>query len=345
MSLEEAGITHKKTDEMLVASIHFRGEHTDILLKLKELSAVCGDYVCGSPIIVYDYGVYTDGVDVEVCLPVTQAVHINEITSRMLESVEVLSLIHAGPYENVRESYQKLYSYFRDHGIAATSLGREIYLEFDPEGFENNVIELQAVLHKWDDRLSKNVERVLGRKAQEEVMKERDTFTLESAIDERAQWIKNAMECLDELADDTQKYDILSGCAHDFSEKRIADLKAVYVQTGDIDEVLKAMRKDPGWYENPIRKGNTIYVKKIPFNKDGYEKATTEIEKKKNYCHCSLIRDYLDEISPTFCYCGSGWYRQQWEGILGKSVKVEILRSLIKGDSACEMAIHLPENV
>ncbi|KYK33526.1 MAG: GyrI-like domain-containing protein [Theionarchaea archaeon] len=345
MSLKEAGIVHKKTDEILIASIHFRREYKDILLKFRELFNVCGDYVCGSPIAVYDYGVYTDGVDIEACFPVTQAVHTDEVTSRMLESVEVLSLIHGGPYENVRESYQKLYSYFRDHGIVATNLGREIYLEFNPENFENNVTELQAVLHKWDDRLAKNVERVLGEEAREKVMKERDTFTLESTIDERAQWVTNAMERLDELTNDTQKYAILSECAHDFSEKRIADLKAVYEQTGDIDEVLKAMRKDPGWYENPIRKGNTIYVKKIPFNKEGYEKATTEIEKKKNYCHCSLIKDYLDEISPTFCYCGSGWYRQQWEGILGKPVKIEILKSLTKGDCTCEMAIHLPENV
>lgn len=65
--------------------------------------------------------------------------------------------------------------------------------------------------------------------------------------------------------------------------------------------------------------------------------------KRKHCCHCPLVRNHLGEgISPTFCYCGSGWYRQQWEGILGKPVKVEILKSLLKGDDICQFAIHLP---
>ena len=59
---------------------------------------------------------------------------------------------------------------------------------------------------------------------------------------------------------------------------------------------------------------------------------------------CTMVR--TDEtISPTFCNCGAGWFLQKWEGILGKPVKVQLIRSVLKGDDLCEVAVHLPPNV
>ena len=78
---------------------------------------------------------------------------------------------------------------------------------------------------------------------------------------------------LEENAKNYEKYEILSCCAHDFSLKRIEKLNSLYKKTGDIDKVLEVMHKDYAWYEDPIREGNIIYVTKIPYNRDGYEKA------------------------------------------------------------------------
>ncbi|MBA7587840.1 hypothetical protein ES708_29885 [subsurface metagenome] len=151
---------------------------------------------------------------------------------------------------------------------------------------------------------------------------------------------------LDKVANEDQKYNIISCCAHEFSKKRIDYMKNIYKKTKDIDEVIKEMQKDYAWYENPVRKGDLIYLSKIPVNPDGYEKAQNIEEKKKNYCHCRFINDNLDKgISPTFCYCGTGWYRQLWEGILGKPIKIKILKSLLKGDETCEVAIQLPQEL
>lgn len=346
MNLQEAGITRKMTEEMLVACIRFRDsfERKKIPSMFERLFEECGEFVCGPAIAVFDYGVYSGGIEVEVCFPVTQPVEKGEVRSRILESVEVLSLIHNGSRENIRESYGKLYGYFREHGIVGTNFRREITLKFNPDNPEENVTEVQAVLHKWDGRFAKNLVRVLGSEVRKQVMEGGDKlFTLESTVDERAGWVKAAMERLDELADEEQKYDILSCCAHDFSQKRIAKLRAIYERSGDVDEVLEAMRKDPAWYEKPRREGNIIYVGKSPFDSKNYEKATDKDEKRRYYCHCAMVRNHLKEgISTTFCYCGSGWYRQQWEGILRKPVKVEIKKSLLKGDDTCEFAIHLP---
>lgn len=347
MALHEEKITYKKIDEMLVAGVHFRATYDDVgtslVPKFEKLIQECRDHMCGPPIAIYDDGVYTGAVDVEVCVPVREFVETNAIKSRLLEPVEVLSFVHHGPREKISESYQQLYGYMREHEIVPTAYGREIYLEYNAENAEKNITELQAVLHKWEDRFARNVERVLGVEARDAVMRDCDRlYTIESTPGEKVQWLKAAMKTLDELANENQKYEILSCCAHEFSSKRIATLRAIYEETNDIDEVLMFMHKDQDWYEKPIRKENTIYVVKVPYNKKGYENAKTEAEKKKSYCHCMLVRRHLEEgISGTFCYCGTGWYRQYWEGILGKPVKIEVLKSLLKGDDRCELAIHL----
>jgi predicted hydrocarbon binding protein len=49
-------------------------------------------------------------------------------------------------------------------------------------------------------------------------------------------------------------------------------------------------------------------------------------------------------MPTTFCYCGAGWYRQQWEGAMGRPVTVEIVKSVLRGDDACQFAIYLPQD-
>lgn len=348
MSLQELGIIHKKIDKKLVGFINYRGEIKDIPSKLKYYFHKYKDYISGPPIAVIDYGVYSEGgKDIDICFLTTRSLVRDEIKTKFLEEVEVLSKMHQGSYDNINDIFQKLFNYFRIHGITGTSLIRLVFHKYDQDNPEDNETEIQAVLHKWDNRLEKNLNKILGEKARKEVMKDREKlFTIESSMDDRVQWIKDVIVRLDKAANDYEKYDILSSCAHDFSQKRIDKLIAIYENTEDIDKVLKEMHKDYDWHENPIRKGDIIYVRKIPYNREGYEKAITIDEKKKNYCHCPLVRNYLNNgISPTFCNCSAGWYRQQWEGILAKPVQIEILKSLIKGDDICEFAIHLPLDI
>ena len=86
-----------------------------------------------------------------------------------------------------------------------------------------------------------------------------------------------------------------------------------------------------------------IAVRKKPFDRPAYEAATTEAEKRRAFCHCSMVRGHLDALSPTFCFCGTGWFRRLWEGILGQPVRVDLVRSLLKGDDVCEEGIHVPK--
>ena len=234
--------------------------------------------------------------------------------------------------------------YFNLHGIPGTEWLRLVFHHYNKKTPSDNEIEIQSGIHPWDKRLSNYIETALGRKTRKEIMKDKEKyFTIESSINERAQWIKSMLEKLDNTAKEHEKYDILSCCAHNFSQKRISALNSLYKKTGSVEEILKEMHKDYDWYEDPELKENSIYVTKIPYNREVYEKAETFEEKQKNYCHCPMIRNHLNEgISPTFCNCSAGWYRQLWEGILERPVSIKILASLVKGDQNCRFAISLP---
>lgn len=345
MTLQELGITNKKIKKKFVVNINFRGEIKDIPPKIDELYQNCIDYVIGPAIAVIDYGVYSEGgKDIDLCFELKDQEKPSNIKTKFLEGIEVLSITHQGTLDTLNKTFQKLSSYLQEHLISGTSWLRLVYHKYDEKNPEENQIDVQFQLHKWDDRLEQNLDRVLGKKTRDDIMKDRDKlFTIESSSNERIQWLKDMLNRIDKIANDDEKYEILSCCAHEFSLKRIEFLRSIYNKNKAIDDVIKEMEKDYAWYENPVRKGNKIIVSKIPVNPEGYEKAETLEEKKRNYCHCRFINNNLDKgISPSFCNCSTGWYRQYWEGILEQPVRIKILKSLLKGNDICQFEIYLP---
>ncbi len=345
MSNEGLNVIYKRTDDMLIASIRFQLEkRKELEPKFEKLGQHCKDTICGPAFIIYHWGTGVSATfDIEAGFPVTQAIETDEIKSRVLKSEEVLSLVHKGPYKTLGDTEGKLYGYAIEHGLNPALCQREIYLKVDDEHPEENETELHVVLHSWNDLLAENLERVLGAEARKEVMAGSDQVSAETSMDKRAQWIKSAMDRLDQLAGKEQRYDIVSSCAHIFPRERIDKLRAIYQQSQDVDKVLQTMCEDTFWFEEPIRKGNVIHATKNPFDSEAFKKAKTEAEKRRAYCHCNMIKNHLDEMNVTFCHCGAGWYRQLWEGILEKPVRIELMKSLVKGDDVCQVAIHLPQ--
>jgi effector-binding domain-containing protein len=353
MSLEELGIEHKTFEDTLVAAIRAnvrsRDELFPILDRLTE--AIPGEYVAGPAFCTFQFiSSYEEGFDAEICMPVTRAVESGEVQTRLLPSLEVLSLVHEGPIANLRESSGKLFGYAAEHALISDEFYREVYLDLsDPE---KSRIEVQFVIHNWNRLLAENLGRVLGRDAQQTVMEGSEALGLESNIDERYAWVRGAMDRLDGLASDEQRFEIVSRCAHIFPKEPIERAGQVYrtarAKVDDpllaIDAVIEFMDRDPAWGIRPVREGYTIYATKNPRDPKGYAEAQTAAERRRAYCFCPLIRDHLEDgtLSDTFCYCSSGWERQQWEGAIGQPVRVEVVKSLLRGDDCCQFAIQLP---
>ncbi len=358
MSETGSGILYKRLSETLVATVRRELKNREeVRAELAEVrGAVPEEAIAGPGFCIFRFvSSVEEGYDAEVGFPVAEPFKPSAetgVATRVLPAMDVLSYLHRGPREDLGKHYRTLYGYASDHGLISDEFCREVYL--DPDVDDEGAIEIQFVIHGWNELLATNLEGVLGEGVGKTVMRGADGLTVDSTAADRFEWVKGAMESLEGLATEEQRYEVLSKCAHVFPPSQIGKLRAVYQETrdrtGDVDEAVDAviafMGEDPGWGERPRREGRVIHSSKKPRDPDGYEKAENALEKRQAYCFCPLIRGHLEEGMPVaFCYCGAGWYRQQWEGAIGRPVTVEIVKSLLKGDDLCEFAILLPDDL
>jgi hypothetical protein len=131
-----------------------------------------------------------------------------------------------------------------------------------------------------------------------------------------------------------------------------------------VAEIARFMREGRAWYEQEItpevvefveanqeisigkRSGDRIYVTKIPFAPKQFLEERDPRMKRYYACHCPLartsIRDGEPNISSTFCYCSAGFTKLAYDVIFGEPVEIELLESVLKGESRCRFAIKVP---
>lgn len=119
--------------------------------------------------------------------------------------------------------------------------------------------------------------------------------------------------------------------------------------TQEITEAVLDHVKNDSCVESGIREGDKIIVKKIPHMAKEYLAEKDEQKKRYYYCHCPWIKEAFKEsdkpISPVFCNCSAGFYRAYWEIVFDEPVQVDVLESLLMGDSICKFAVHIPKSV
>jgi hypothetical protein len=220
----------------------------------------------------------------------------------------------------------------------------------------------------WLAKLSRSLDVVAGTETRDQIMTGSEEFSDKSDRQAIIAWSKLAMDRLNKLVDADKRIEIMTRCACQYPKSDLLELRKTYQVTQDIDLVHKTLQesfisflKNSLKLDNDIvtdivnrgmglagkRDGNTIIATKIPKSSHIKEYFTEKnpVKKRAIYCHCPRIRDALKTdtpISASYCYCGAGYYKGIWEEILQRPVKVELLESVLKGDDACKIRIHLP---
>ncbi|MHA2249399.1 MAG: hypothetical protein ACXAD7_03505 [Candidatus Kariarchaeaceae archaeon] len=113
-------------------------------------------------------------------------------------------------------------------------------------------------------------------------------------------------------------------------------------------EVMDYVLNEPS-IEGGVREGNILTVSKIPYLTKQFLNATEEKKRRYYFCHNPWIREALNEdeqpVSPIFCNCSGGYYKDYWGGVLDTEIRVDLLESVIMGDKTCKFAIHLPQDI
>jgi len=222
---------------------------------------------------------------------------------------------------------------------------------------------------QWQDKLARAVEDLAGVEVRGRVLADGEKLQDPSSSQEKLLWTCQALEILAEAADEKTRQEILTRCHCQYPVEDLADVKALYQETRDLDRSLDALQSNfetflrstlqleeelvekivsLGWGLAGVREGNTIIATKIP--KSGYLReyfrADDPLEKRRLYCHCPRVRDEIGSdpaLPQEYCYCGAGFYRGIWEEILGEPVQVEVLENVMTGGEVCQIAVHLPD--
>ena len=229
-------------------------------------------------------------------------------------------------------------------------------------------VSLTGEMDPWRKELSDYLDRLTSKKIRQEIILDDLDPDDIYRIEENISWTRGCLERMDHILDEGTMRDVLTSCAHIMPEDRISKMRDFYRRTGDIDAVMEFWQADflenlkrwvdplqdewskvildEHWGEVGVREGNTIHAIKIPADMKGYFEAKDDIQRRRAYCHCARIRDCIgteEGMPPIYCYCGAGFYKSNWERVLERPVRVEVLRSVMQGDDLCQIAIHLEE--
>jgi len=121
--------------------------------------------------------------------------------------------------------------------------------------------------------------------------------------------------------------------------------KTLYFTQEITKEVLDYVRETPTCQVG-VRNDDIIYVTKIPYMAKKYLREKDPQKKRYYACHCGWVREAIKsgtKISPNFCYCSAGFEKRVWDVIFGQDVKADVLETVLKGNSICKFAIHVPK--
>ena len=219
----------------------------------------------------------------------------------------------------------------------------------------------------WLGKFAASIERATNEEIRKKIMEGSEVLSDSTDREDIAEWSKRAMNRLDDLVEAEKGKTIMTGCSCQYPKDDLQDVRKRYESTGNIDQVVGMLQEKfvsflrnglnlsdgiiadivgRGWGIAGRRDGDRIIATKIPKSAhvEEYLKEADEAKKRAIYCHCPRIRDSLrsgTNISSTYCYCGAGYYKGIWEEILQHPVRVELSKSVMKGDDVCSVIIHL----
>ncbi len=179
-------------------------------------------------------------------------------------------------------------------------------------------------------------------------------------------WSDQLMKILSRELTETEIVDVMCGCACLAPKEYLKILRAEYKKTANLEQIHRLLQI---YFEQSIRKmknlndeqmqyiidndmgmagtlkGKVITAVKIPKDFHAYFQTNDRNEKRYLYCHCPRIREALKSndkaVDKNYCYCGAGFYRDIWEYILQRKVKVVLVESLFQGNEQCKIEIHI----
>jgi hypothetical protein len=142
---------------------------------------------------------------------------------------------------------------------------------------------------------------------------------------QKAGGIQKMMLLLDRTVDEYKRREVMEACGRRcMGESVLKKARQIQKEASDLDDLLR-------WLNDAHIGGGHMYL----------EGST--IHASYDRCYCGTVSQTREPISPTYCSCSCGWFRQLFETIEGHPVEFRLLDSIIQGGESCRFLINVAE--
>jgi predicted hydrocarbon binding protein len=181
------------------------------------------------------------------------------------------------------------------------------------------------------------INKISGEEICKKIMDGKEQLKPESSKEKIAIFIKNAIERLDKYVGVDNRLKIMESCGRNcamINKNVIEKAKKRRNNFKTIDEFLESEQKKPMLGTRLERNNNELF-----------QYYTPKAFSRPMRCYCSLLRGLPENItiSKTYCHCSKAFVKKFWEEVLENPVKVELLQSVVTGDSECKFSIKVAD--
>jgi len=147
-------------------------------------------------------------------------------------------------------------------------------------------------------------------------------------VEKSGQWIKSLMEHMDALLDKEIKVRLMQECGRSCFIRAfgVADANRPALEE---KECLRFLESSGYKVQREGRMISFIYS----WGRNHQNPQGLMLQ--DGYCMCPIVESGPPGLSPTYCYCSTGYVKEGFERRFGKAVKVELLDSLKMGGKDC----------
>jgi effector-binding domain-containing protein len=128
----------KTLPPMKIAAVRMQAPYKDCGQGFGKIGKAFWNQICGPALLLcYDME-YQEIANYEACMPVKGGQPRDGIDVRELPGGRCVSLLHQGPYDQLRRSYEKALAYAKDKGYTLVAPCREVYLKGPGMIFKGN---------------------------------------------------------------------------------------------------------------------------------------------------------------------------------------------------------------
>jgi DNA-binding transcriptional MerR regulator len=130
MGKSEFEIEERDVEPQMIAGVRMAGRYSEMGKTFGALCKRLGRHVAGKPLCLYYDGEYREeDANFEPCVPVRNKVEVDGVSIRELPSARCVTLVHRGPYEELRRSYARILKHTKNRGYRISLPTRELYLK------------------------------------------------------------------------------------------------------------------------------------------------------------------------------------------------------------------------